>query len=119
MVSFGPKAQLTAIIDNWNAYYIRRTKAVLDGTWKSQDTWGGFKAGMVSMAPYNKAIPADIVALAEKAKNGIIAGTVHPFAGPIKNQAGKIVVPAGKNADDGMLLGMNFYVEGVDGTIPK
>jgi hypothetical protein len=28
-------------------------------------------------------------------------------------------VPAGKNADDGMLLGMNFYVEGVDGTIPK
>ncbi|MDP7623473.1 MAG: BMP family ABC transporter substrate-binding protein [Rhodospirillales bacterium] len=119
MVSFGPKAQLTAIIDNWNAYYIRRTKAVLDGTWKSQDTWGGFKAGMVSMAPYNKAIPADVVALAEKAKNGIIAGTVHPFTGPIKNQAGKIVVPAGKNADDGMLLGMNFYVEGVDGTIPK
>ena len=54
-----------------------------------------------------------------KAKDGIIAGTVHPFTGPIKDQSGKIVIPAGKTADDGMLLGMNFYVEGVDGTIPK
>ena len=62
---------------------------------------------------------ADIVAMAEKARKGIIAGTVHPFAGPIKNQKGEIVVPAGKNADDGMLAGMNFYVEGVDGKIPK
>lgn len=119
MKSFGPKAQLTAIIDNWNAYYIQRTKAVLDGTWKSQDVWGGFKSGMVQLAPYNKAIPADVVALAEKAKEGIFNGTVHPFAGPIKNQAGKIVVPAGQNASDKMLAGMNFYVEGVDGTIPK
>jgi simple sugar transport system substrate-binding protein len=92
---------------------------MLDGSWKSQDVWGGFKSGMVQLAPYNKAIPADVVAMAEKAKNGIFNGTVHPFAGPIKNQAGKIVVPAGKNADDGMLAGMNFYVEGVDGTIPK
>ena len=119
MVNFGPKAQLTAIIDDWNAYYINRTKAMLEGTWKSQDTWGGFKSGMVKMAPYNKAIPADVVAMAEKAKDGIIAGTVHPFTGPIKDQSGKIVIPAGKTADDGMLLGMNFYVEGVDGTIPK
>ena len=119
MVNFGPKAQLTAIIDDWNAYYINRTKAMLEGTWKSQDTWGGFKSGMVKMAPYNKAIPADVVAMTEQAKDGIIAGSVHPFTGPIKDQSGKIVIPAGKTADDGMLLGMNFYVEGVDGTIPK
>jgi simple sugar transport system substrate-binding protein len=119
MASFGPKAQLTAIIDDWNAYYIQRTKAFLDGTWKSQDVWGGFKSGMVKMAPYNKAIPADVVAMAEKAKEAIFEGTLHPFTGPIKDQAGKIRVPAGKTADDGMLAGMNFYVEGIDGTIPK
>ena len=119
MVAFGPKAQLTAIIDDWNAYYIQRTKAMLDGTWKSQDVWGGFKSGMVKMAPYNKAIPANVVAMAEKAKEGIFNGTVHPFTGPIKDQKGKIRVPAGKTADDGMLAGMNFYVEGIDATIPK
>jgi simple sugar transport system substrate-binding protein len=119
MVAFGPKAHLTAIIDNWDPYYIARTKAVIDGTWTSTDTWGGFKSGMVVMSDYNPAIPADIVALAEKARMGIIDGTVHPFAGPLEDQSGKVVVEAGKVADDGMLLGMNFYVEGVEGKIPQ
>ena len=119
MTSFGPKAQLTSIIDDWSSYYIERTKAMLDGSWKTKDTWGGFKAGMVKLAAYNKSIPADVVAMAEKARIGIINGTVHPFAGPIKDQNGKVVVPAGQNASDKMLAGMNFYVEGVDGKIPK
>lgn len=119
MSKFGPNAQLTAIIDNWAPYYIERTKAVLDGTWESKDTWGGFDSGMVELAPYNKKLPKDVVDLAETVRQGIISGTVHPFAGPIKDQSGKIMVEAGKNADDGMLAGMNFYVEGVIGSIPK
>ena len=119
MVAFGPKAHLTAIIDNWDPYYIARAKAAMDGTWTSTDTWGGFKSGMVVMSPYNPAIPGNVVALAEAARKGIIDGSVHPFAGPLKDQAGKIVVEAGKNAEDGMLLGMNFYVEGVEGKIPQ
>ena len=119
MVAFGTKAHLTAIIDNWAPYYVERTKAVLDGNWKSLDTWQGFKEGMVELSAYNKAIPADVVALAEKTRKGIIAGTVHPFAGEIRSQAGKVLVKKGEVADDPMLASMNVYVEGVDGSIPK
>ena len=119
MKAFGPKAQLTAIIDDWSPYYVERVKAVMDGTWKSGDVWGGFKSGMVSLADYHKDIPKDVVALAEKARKGIIDGSLHPFQGPIKDQSGKVVVKAGARASDKMLLGMNFYVEGVDGSIPK
>ena len=119
MVSFGSKAHLTAIIDDWNPYYIERTKAALDGSWKSTDTWDGLKQGMVRLAAYNKAIPADVVALAEETRKGIIAGTIHPFAGEIKDQSGKVIVKKGETASDKMLVGMNVYVEGVDGTIPK
>jgi len=119
MAAFGPKAQMTAIIDNWAPYYIARTKAVMDGTWKSSDTWNGIKPGMVKLAPYNKGLPADAVALAKSVAKGIADGSIHPFAGPIKDQSGKVVVAAGKTADDGMLAGMNFYVEGVVGSIPK
>ena len=120
MSAYGPKAQLTAIINNWAPYYIQRTKEVLNGTWKgNQDIWGGFKYGTVKLAPYNKAIPADVVAMAEKARKGIMDGSVHAFQGPIKDQSGKIVVKAGERANDGMLAGMNFYVEGVEGKIPK
>src|SRR3984893_15003522 len=37
MIKFGPKAQLTSIMDNWAPYYIDRVKAELDGKWKSED----------------------------------------------------------------------------------
>ena len=46
-------------------------------------------------------------------------GTLHAFEGPIYNQAGELVIPEGQVADDGMLLGMNFYVQGIDGDIPQ
>src|SRR6202167_5013056 len=35
MVKFGPKAQLTAIVDNWTPYYDERVKAELAGKWTS------------------------------------------------------------------------------------
>jgi simple sugar transport system substrate-binding protein len=46
-------------------------------------------------------------------------GTLHSFAGPIYNQAGELVVPEGQNADDGMLAGMDFYVQGIDDELPQ
>jgi basic membrane protein A len=46
-------------------------------------------------------------------------GTLHAFEGPINNQAGEEVIAKGQVADDGMLLGMNFYVQGIDGDIPQ
>jgi basic membrane protein A and related proteins len=45
MIKFGPKTQLTSIIDDWGPYYIERVKAVADGTWKQIDTWEGMKEG--------------------------------------------------------------------------
>src|SRR5476651_1316374 len=35
MIKFGPKSQLTSIIDNWAPYYEQRVKDVIAGTWKS------------------------------------------------------------------------------------
>jgi simple sugar transport system substrate-binding protein len=119
MVQFGPNAQLTAIVDNWRPYYIRRVQALLDGTWKTGDVWDGIKEGTVSLSPWSKKIPPDVVALAEKARDGIAAGTLHPFTGPINKQDGTPWLKAGETAPDKDLLSMNFYVEGVEGALPK
>jgi simple sugar transport system substrate-binding protein len=119
MVHFGPKAQLTSIVDNWTPYYLKRVQAVLDGTWKSGAVWAGMKDGTVVMAPWNKAIPADVVALAEKARESITAGTLHPFTGPINKQDGTPWLKAGETAPDRDLASMNFYVEGMEGSVPK
>ena len=34
-------------------------------------------------------------------------------------QAGELVVKEGEVADDGMLAGMMFYVQGIDGEVPQ
>jgi basic membrane protein A len=118
MIKFGAKSQLTAIIDNWAPYYIQRTKDVLAGTWKSTDTWGGLKSKMVVMAPYTN-MPADVKALAEKTQSEIEAGTLHPFKCPVYGQDGKeIPCQGGTHLADGQILGMNFYVKGIDQKFP-
>ncbi len=117
MINFGPKAQLTSIIDNWAPYYIERTKAVLDGTWKSTDTWSGMKDGEVVMAPYTN-MPDDVKAMAEKTEAAIKDGSLHPFKGPIANQKGELVVKEGEVLADKDILSMNWYVKGIDDKIP-
>ena len=118
MIKFGPKTQLTAIIDNWGPYYVDRTKLVLDGKWTSTDTWGGLKSKMVVMAPYTN-MPADVKKLAEDTEAAIVAGTLHPFKCPVTDQDGKTVeCKGGTHLADEQILGMNFYVKGIDEKIP-
>jgi simple sugar transport system substrate-binding protein len=119
MAQFGPKAQLTAIVDDWSAYYIARTQAAMDGTWASADTWGGLKAGMVHMSPYGDAVPDNVRAKADAVRVGIMDGSVQPFAGPIYNQQGELVVKEGEVVPDDKLLSMNWFVKGVQGQLPK
>ena len=49
----------------------------------------------------------------------IKAGKFHPFAGPVKDNEGKERLAAGKTLDDGTLNKMDYYVEGVQGQLPK
>jgi basic membrane protein A len=119
MNAFGPSAQMTAIVDNWTPYYIERVKAVLDGSWKSTDVWGGLKSGMLTMAAWNPNVPADVVKLAEDASAKIYSGAFHPFTGPLNKQDGTPFLKAGEVISDADLSAMNFYVEGVEGTLPK
>ncbi|MCB1497606.1 MAG: BMP family ABC transporter substrate-binding protein [Bauldia sp.] len=118
MYDFAPKAQYTAIVDNWGPYYVKRVQAVLDGTWESQASWEGLKDGMLVMADYTN-LPDDVVQMAEETEAAIISGDLHPFKGPVFKQDGTEVVGEGAVVDDGTLLGMNFYVKGIDGEIPQ
>ncbi|HEV7245601.1 MAG TPA: BMP family ABC transporter substrate-binding protein [Shinella sp.] len=118
MIKAGPETQLTAIVDTWGAYYIKRTKAVIDGTWKSEQVWDGLKDGILTMAPYTN-MPDDVKKLAEEAEAKIRAGELHPFTGPIKKQDGSDWLADKAVSDDGTLLGMNFYIAGVDDQLPK
>ncbi len=119
MKQFGPNARLSSIIDNWAPYYVARTAQVMDGTWESVDTWHGINEGMVEIGEFSDKIPADVRAEAQSIADSISAGEYHPFTGPINRQDGSPWLAEGEIADDGTLLGMNFYVEGLEGSIPQ
>jgi basic membrane protein A and related proteins len=118
MIQFAPKAQLTSSIDHWNEYYIERVKAAIDGTWKSQDVWGGLASGMLKMAPYTN-MPDDVAAAAKAAEEGIKSGQIVIFKGPIKDQAGELKVKEGEALGDADIAKMNWLAEGVEGKLPS
>ncbi|MDG4896958.1 MULTISPECIES: BMP family ABC transporter substrate-binding protein [unclassified Mesorhizobium] len=117
MIKFAPNAQLTALTDEWGPYYISRVQAALDGTWKPDNVWLGIKDGAVKLAPFTN-MPDDVKAMAE-ATTKKIAGGWNPFTGPVSKQDGSPWLKDGEVADDGTLLGMNFYVKGVDDKLPQ
>jgi simple sugar transport system substrate-binding protein len=70
------------------------------------------------MAPYTN-MPDDVKKAAEDVEAKIRSGELHPFTGPVKKQDGSEWLAAGQVSDDGTLLGMNFYVAGVDDKLPQ
>ena len=119
MSKFGPKAHLASSVINWEPYYKSSIQSLLDGKWKSGEAWWGVKEAAMDLVNLNPALPDDVKKLVADKKAALAAGTANVYAGPIVDQAGKEMVGAGKSADIGMLKSMNFYVKGVEGSIPK
>lgn len=118
MSQYGETAHLTALDYNWGPYYVERTRAVLDGTWETSNTWEGISADLMTIAPFAESVPADVQELVLARKEEIRTGAFHPFQGPLVKQDGSEVVAEGEIPSDEMLLSMDFYVDGVEGSLP-
>jgi basic membrane protein A len=119
MSKFGPKAHLASAIINWEPYYTKSIQSVLDGKWTNGTTWWGVKDKSIDLVNINASVPDDVKKEVESRKAQLVEGKNIIFVGPLVDQSGKEVLAQGKEADDGMLKGMNFYVKGVEGSIPK
>ncbi|MGX5660578.1 BMP family ABC transporter substrate-binding protein [Castellaniella ginsengisoli] len=118
MLKFGPHAQLAAVTHHWGPYFTREAKAVLDGTWKSDQVWGGFKEGMVALEGFGPAVDDALKADLKAKEDAIANGSLNVFAAPIKTNEGKVVLADGALDDKG-LNAMDYYVEGVVGKLTK
>jgi basic membrane protein A and related proteins len=70
--------------------------------------------GTVKMAPSTN-VPDDVKAMAQKTIADITSGALDPFGGKVTKQDGTVV----DKVDDGMILGMNWYVKGIDDKLPQ
>ncbi|MDR2852336.1 MAG: BMP family ABC transporter substrate-binding protein [Burkholderiaceae bacterium] len=118
MSAYGPKAHLASAVVNWGPYYIKTVHDVLKGTWKTSHSWWGVKEGAIDLAAIAPDVPADLKAKVDAAKQGLKDGSFAIWTGPIFDQSGKTVVAQGRVADDAFLRTINFYVKGVEGSVP-
>ena len=117
-IKFAPKAQLTATIDNWGPYYIKKVGQVIDGTWETGDYFGHMNEGAVQMAPFTN-MPANVAKEAQEIKDMIEHGHYFAFTGPIKDNTGNLQLKDGEIASDAHLNSMMYYVEGIDAKVPN
>jgi simple sugar transport system substrate-binding protein len=118
MSKFGPKAQLAAVTHHWGPYFTSQAEAMLNGTWKPTQVWGGFKEGMVALEGFGPAVSDELKAFLKEKEGEIAAGTLQPFGAPIVDNNGKVLLSEGA-LDDAGLNAMDYYVEGVASKLPK
>jgi simple sugar transport system substrate-binding protein len=118
MSEFGPSPRMSATVNNWGPYYFERISALLNGTYSQADTWEGMSK-RVLVGLITEEVPNSVKAEAEALRDALAAGTTSAFVGPINKQDGSPWLAEGEFAADGDILGMNFFVEGIVGEIPK
>lgn len=115
MTAYSPEAHLASAIINWGPYYVKATKEALDGSWKGGgNTWWGVKEGAIDIVSVSDKVPAELKDKVEKVKAGLKDGSFQIWKGPIVDNAGKERVKKDETANDEFLLGIDFYVKGVD-----
>jgi simple sugar transport system substrate-binding protein len=118
MRPFAPDAQLAAIVHRWGGFYTRIAQRVLDGSWRAEPVWGGIASGMVDIAAVDPGLPEAVRSGVQSRRAAIVAGTLKPFAAPLRDNAGVVRLASG-SLDDAQIRAMDWFVEGVVGTVPK
>ncbi|MBN1967754.1 MAG: BMP family ABC transporter substrate-binding protein [Candidatus Delongbacteria bacterium] len=117
MSFLAPKAYMTAPIWDWTSYFVKQVNDVKNGTWKSHSYWGGMSDGVVKLADLTENAPAGAKEKVEEMKAKIMSGEYIIFQGPIKDQNGELKVQDVVHLNDGELLSMNWFVQGVVGEL--
>lgn len=119
MREFGKEAHLLSVANNWGPYYVDQVQKVMDDSWVPEDHWGGIDEDMIQIIGLSDRLSEEQSAAVNQVIDAISAGELHPFTGPLKDQAGELKVADGVIMTEQELAGMNWFVEGVGATLPK
>jgi simple sugar transport system substrate-binding protein len=119
--TLAPKGYLTGAEWNWAKVYTDYVNLIQGGQSYPHLLRGGFKEGFIKMSPYGPAVSDAARAKADDVKAKLTDGSLVIYRGPIKDNTGRVVIPAGtvQGQRDIELEKMNYLVEGVVGKIPS
>ena len=112
---YAPNWYLAGAILNWTPYYVSEVKAVLDGTWKAQDTMLEFKDQAVEIIfgkAFEKLTDAQRAQIADVQRQ-MANGQFYAFTGPLHDEKGTLRVAAGERLSPKDALHMNWFMQGV------
>jgi basic membrane protein A and related proteins len=120
MSAAAPKGIQTSVIFQWDRYLVPTIKEITEGKWTPEEygAFEGLESGVVDLAPFGPGVSEATKAKIDAARKAMIAGSLDPFQGPLKKQDGSLAAKAGEKVDDGALWNMDYFVEGVTGTMP-
>lgn len=114
-----PNGWLTGQSWNWGPLYVKIVKSIQNNTWKAEDLRYGIEAGYAVLAPFGKSVPKPLQAEALAAMEQLKQHKLDMFAAPVKDRDGNIKLALGKKADKKWFESMDWFVQGIQGTLPK
>jgi simple sugar transport system substrate-binding protein len=116
--SLAPKGYLTGAEWNWAKVYEAYVKNIQGKTPWEHLVRGGLKDGFVKTSPYGAAVSDAAKKAADDVKAKMMTGEFVIFKGGLKDNTGKVVIPAGSDQKqtDPVLESMAYLVEGVVGS---
>ncbi len=141
MQPYGEDSVVSGQLMNWGGMYVKILEDIYSGNWTNEDVWwlakegaailGGnetdpvnpkfvddLKQAMIQTEAFGKISAYDLVMKRyDQMKQGV--EVFDPFTGPIHDNKGTLQIKAGERASKEDLLGIMYYVDNVEGTIPQ
>jgi basic membrane protein A len=114
-----PKEWLTGGCLDWGPLYVKITKSVMDHTWKSCSFTCGMEGGYIKLSSIGSAVPPTVKKEALALEQDMKSGKFAIYKGPLKDREGRERLRAGQKADMKWLASVDFFVDGVEGSLPK
>lgn len=109
-----PKACLCSVVWEWSAYYTEAVNQVIEGTWSSQNYYGGMAEGLVGITDLASFCAEGTEEKVSEASKAILDGSNNVFDGELKTNTGKVIGSEGKTLDDATITGeIDWYYENV------
>lgn len=119
MSHLAPNGHVVSVIFNWDSHLIPSVKEMMAGTWSSKgSSFIGIDQGMVALSGLADDVPVDVRNKIQQAQAALESGALTPFDGPVYKQDGTLAAPQGQSLTDDNLWGMDYFVQGIIGTMP-
>ncbi|MGQ0678205.1 MAG: BMP family ABC transporter substrate-binding protein [Actinomycetota bacterium] len=123
--SLAPRGWLTGSEWNWGPLYVEIVEQIQSGGFTGSKYNANYRVGLKTgdnpfvQSSYGPSVSEETKQLIDQAKTAISGADGSPFKGPVKDQEGNEIVPAGTVPDYATIEGIVVLVDGVVGKLPS